>query len=382
MHKRYNSLGVVQKIYEYTDADLLSRVVHGDDPQTDPKSQMTWDAAGNRISFTRSIGGTFVFVYDPTAGVPAIVEELIPPNNPVYYIREPDGALIARVAPETHYYHFDDLGSTLFRTHPDGWVSERYTYDAWGNRTSPMNTYQPYQYAGQLGYYTHYQDENMEGLLQLGVRFYEPSVGRYTTQDPGRHGLNWYAYTGNSPVSSIDPTGEVKFHIGGLHSDTSWENVKANLATVWEWTAVDPNDPLVAFGPAGEGFVAAGPVLDYVGMRVAAKVAPRLKPVAGRIGRLLANESGEMKIGQEACEVMERHHPYPKQFRRFFEREGINWRETAMMPQSAHRLKPHGLHTGPENVNALWKRFFKAYPEADAPMIQRQREWIDYLKSK
>lgn len=79
---------------------------------------------------------------------------------------------------------------------------------------------------------------------------------------------------------------------------------------------------------------------------------------------------------------MEAHHPYPKQFRPFFEGK-VNWRETEMISQSAHRLKPNGLHTGSENVNKLWDQFFKEYGKNATPeMIRQHRDWIDYLKSK
>jgi hypothetical protein len=50
----------------------------------------------DRVSFTSSEGtGTWEFVYDTTAGIPAVIEEVH--SGSVYYIREPNGALIARV---------------------------------------------------------------------------------------------------------------------------------------------------------------------------------------------------------------------------------------------------------------------------------------------
>ena len=86
-------------------------------------------------------------------------------------------------------------------------MTDSYAYDAWGNlidRTG--NTEQPYQYVGQLGYYTHYQAPAFN-LLQLGVRFYDPEVGRFTQRDAIGDGLNWYAYADNDPVAFVDPEG-------------------------------------------------------------------------------------------------------------------------------------------------------------------------------
>ena len=41
----------------------------------------------------------------------------------------------------------------------------------------------PYQYVGRLGYYTHYQEPDFS-LLQLGVRYYDGEIGRFTQLDP------------------------------------------------------------------------------------------------------------------------------------------------------------------------------------------------------
>lgn len=70
---------------------------------------------------------------------------------------------------------------------------------------------QPYQFVGQYGYYTHYQEPNIGGLLQLGVRFYDPSVGRFTQVDPIKDGLNWYDYGEENPIVNIDPKVLIKW---------------------------------------------------------------------------------------------------------------------------------------------------------------------------
>lgn len=42
--------------------------------------------------------------------------------------------------------------------------------------------------------------------MKLGQRFYDPSLGRWTQQDPIPNG-NLYVYTGDNPVNFIDVTG-------------------------------------------------------------------------------------------------------------------------------------------------------------------------------
>jgi len=158
------------------------------------------------VSFTSSTGGTTEFVYDTTAGIPAVTEEETPSGS-IYYIREPDGSLIARVEGSvTQYYHFDDLGSTRLLTNGSGTVTDTYRYDAWGKQTAHTgSTAQPYQYVGALGYYADADDNH--GLLLLGARYYNPSVGRFITLDPARDGRSWYVYVGANPVTRVDPAG-------------------------------------------------------------------------------------------------------------------------------------------------------------------------------
>ena len=68
---------------------------------------------------------------------------------------------------------------------------------------------QPYQYVGQLGYYTHYQEPNF-GLLQLGVRFYGSEVGRFTQRDQVSNALEGsYLYSSARPLVIADPSGWV-----------------------------------------------------------------------------------------------------------------------------------------------------------------------------
>jgi RHS repeat-associated protein len=125
-------------------------------------------------------------------------------------LSEPDGSLVAMfVGSYPYFYHFDALGSTRMLTDESGHITDAYTYDAWGNLlTHDRNSIsQPYQYVGQLGYYTHYQDANLP-LLQLGVRFYDLEVGRFGHVDPiATDPESAYAYAHDNPISLTDPLG-------------------------------------------------------------------------------------------------------------------------------------------------------------------------------
>ncbi len=59
------------------------------------------------------------------------------------------------------------------------------------------------QFAGTSGY----QADATTGLLLLGHRYYDPSIGRFLSSDPAQAGSNWYAYCDNNPLVRVDPTG-------------------------------------------------------------------------------------------------------------------------------------------------------------------------------
>jgi RHS repeat-associated protein len=195
--------GVLVVSYTYHPDGSLDTITYLDGTMTN-----TWDAIGNRVGITVN-GAAYSFIYDPTAGVPAVLEENRPGGVVVRYYRTPDGALIARKkGTDWSYYHYDELGSTVLLTDGAGNVTDRYTYDPWGNIASHIGSTNdnPYLYIGALGYYTHYQDSEF-GLLHLGFRFYNPKIGRFTQLDPIKDGLNWYAYCDGNPLTSVDPWG-------------------------------------------------------------------------------------------------------------------------------------------------------------------------------
>ena len=53
-----------------------------------------------------------------------------------------------------------------------------------------------------------YQTDNDSGLMLLGHRYYDASVGRFISSDPAKQGTNWYAYCGSNPNTRIDPNGQ------------------------------------------------------------------------------------------------------------------------------------------------------------------------------
>jgi RHS repeat-associated protein len=52
-----------------------------------------------------------------------------------------------------------------------------------------------------------YQTDADSGLMLLGHRYYDASIGRFISRDPAYAGTNWYAYCENNPLGGTDPEG-------------------------------------------------------------------------------------------------------------------------------------------------------------------------------
>ncbi|HBD3512950.1 TPA: RHS repeat protein, partial [Escherichia coli] len=107
-------------------------------------------------------------------------------------------------ARKVHLYHCDHRGLPLALISEDGNTAWRGEYDEWGNQLNEENPYylhQPYRLPGQ-------QHDEESGLYYNRNRYYNPSLGRYITQDPIGLAGGWslYAYPLN-PVNGIDPLG-------------------------------------------------------------------------------------------------------------------------------------------------------------------------------
>jgi len=87
----------------------------------------------------------------------------------------------------------------------------------WGDLAERTgNTPTPHQFVGALGY----EREADSGLYFIGTRYYDPSVGRFISQDAAQWGVNWYVYAANNPVGNYDSGGlrPAMIHGGGGYS--------------------------------------------------------------------------------------------------------------------------------------------------------------------
>jgi RHS repeat-associated protein len=103
------------------------------------------------------------------------------------------------------FLHQDTLGSTRLVTNSSGNTTFSFNYAPYGTPTNRTGFY-PFTYTGQ-------PYDNRTGLYYFGARFYDPVVGRFTTEDPSGgtqsnpSSHNTYAYAEDNPVSLSDSTG-------------------------------------------------------------------------------------------------------------------------------------------------------------------------------
>ena len=62
------------------------------------------------------------------------------------------------------------------------------------------------------------------GLYYFNARWYDCELGRFTTQDPARDGVNWWIYCGGNPITFVDPTGEILLSINTNYNMSDYPN--------------------------------------------------------------------------------------------------------------------------------------------------------------
>jgi RHS repeat-associated protein len=208
-----------------------------------PSATFTYDSNGNMLTKANSSGtttynwgfenrltsvvlpgsaGTVTFKYDPfgrriqKSSSSATTNYLYDGSNSVAEVNAA-GSLLASYAQgagvddplaelrngTAGYYEQDGLGSVTSVVGGTGTLLNSDVYDSFGNISASTGSFgNPFRYTGR-------DSDSETGLRYYRARYYDPSVGRFLSEDliSFEGGINFYAYVGNNPTNSTDPFG-------------------------------------------------------------------------------------------------------------------------------------------------------------------------------
>ncbi len=179
------------------------------------RAYTTTEMVGQTCWGTFCYGGTEQTVYkaqgsDDEIGTEASTQTtLFADPNGNYYLQDPETCPVELENSNYNgwaYYHNDHLGTPRIVTDANGTELWKGDYTPFGKvkETTPegVTFQQDIRFPGQV-------EDSETGFYYNYNRYYDPSLGRYTTSDPiGLNGgINTYAYVGGNPLMHIDPIG-------------------------------------------------------------------------------------------------------------------------------------------------------------------------------
>ena len=170
----------------------------------------TYDGLGNRLS-RRESGATRSYVWNYALTIPSVSIERAGVNDRRYFVHAPNGDLLYSIEAADNsrrYYHFDEMGNTLFITDSNGSVIGSYAYGPYGTLAGSTGVLDnEFTYQGQLGVMA----DGSTGLYYMGARYYDSASGRFISRDPvrtiGPRTVNAYGYALGNPLRFVDPLG-------------------------------------------------------------------------------------------------------------------------------------------------------------------------------
>lgn len=193
--------GKLVKTYKYdSDNKLIEADVNG------VTEEYQYDYSGNRLSKKSGEEYTY-YLNDISGGISQVLAEY--DNNGTakcIYTRGND--LVSQERDGVVSYYISDVhGNVRMLTDASGKITDRYSYDAWGNLlSSEGKTENSHYYCGE-------QFDTLTNTYYLRARYMDPATGRFNSLDTYQGSrsnpltLNKYLYANGNPVMNSDPTG-------------------------------------------------------------------------------------------------------------------------------------------------------------------------------
>ncbi|WP_248943778.1 RHS repeat domain-containing protein [Pseudomonas tremae] len=204
------TVGIVRwQTFTYDCENRLVKTETMADTQVESTSSYQYDSLGRRVGKQSEIKGQTEHKHFLWQGLRMLREES-PGQSSLYLYEHGSYAPLARVDQKegeaenkVYYFHTDQIGTPLEMTDAEGQIVWQAKYRAWGavEKLVVNEVEQNLRFQGQ------YFDAET-GLHYNTFRYYDPEIGRFTTQDPIGllGGENLYQYVKN-PTLWIDPWG-------------------------------------------------------------------------------------------------------------------------------------------------------------------------------
>ena len=185
-----NELNNTYEIYKYNEFNEMTSF------ESNKESKWEYAYLPNGLRYRKSNASHFDrYVWDRNGNI--IAEMNGEGNLTNKYVR--GNKLISKNGNE--YFGYDGHGSVVNISNESGKSIKSYDYDAFGvELNKDANDTNLFRYCAE-------QYDNETDSIYLRARYYSPSLGRFTTEDPAKDGDNWYSYCAGNPVNSWDPSG-------------------------------------------------------------------------------------------------------------------------------------------------------------------------------
>jgi RHS repeat-associated protein len=198
------TMGGTGATYSYNGMDKLTEAV-----TPTGTVNYAYDATGRRITRTKG-GNVQNFIYGPGSDRPDY-ETNYAGELSAATLKGPDGMISLSVyingSPSTGYQSYNPHGDTTLITGTEGQTYVDARYDAFGNTLDGFEL--------SYGYTSKWQriKDDQTLTIRMGVREYDPALGRFTSADPLKgdpnepQQRNRYTYTSNNPLTRYDLDG-------------------------------------------------------------------------------------------------------------------------------------------------------------------------------
>ena len=185
-----NELNNTYEIYKYNEFNEMTSF------ESNKESKWEYAYLPNGLRYRKSNASHFDrYVWDRNGNI--IAEMNGEGNLTNKYVR--GNKLISKNGNE--YFGYDGHGSVVNISNESGKSIKSYDYDAFGvELNKDANDTNLFRYCAE-------QYDNETDSIYLRARYYSPSLGRFTTEDPAKDGNNWYSYCAGNPVNGWDPSG-------------------------------------------------------------------------------------------------------------------------------------------------------------------------------